>query len=258
MQKVKTKRSVATMFFITLVSVSLMMGLTACDNSAPPEAAPAAATTPAPAATPAPTPPEPAPTPAEPEADVSLVGAWRWADDQSFLYNFHADGTGIRGFELQGMVSFEWEMDDTDTTLSIATTSMLEEWAFAVVEEGGIFVLAIESLQVPGLVFTYMFTEYVEEVALEDYSILLGAWAWVDGFGNVQDWDYVFFSDGTGLRGTTENFDIFYWEANYATGELLIYIPSIFEEWDIELSADRFTASSPEFPGVRLIYNRIN
>jgi len=125
------------------------------------------------------------------------------------------------------------------------------------VEDGMVF-LVIESLQEPGLIFAYMFTEYVEEVAIEDYSILLGVWTWVDDFGNVHPWDYVFFSDGTGIRGTTESFDVFYWEADYITGELFIYIPASIEEWNIDLTQDSFTASSPDFPGVRLIYNRIS
>jgi hypothetical protein len=195
--------------------------------------------------------------PRQPKPPVSMVGEWRWEDDTSFLYSFYADGTGFRGFEWLGMAPFQWEMDGD--VLDIRTTAILEEWTFAVVEEEGVFFLVISSLQEPGLVLAYMFTEYVEDVALEDYSILLGAWAWVDDLGNVHPWDYVFFSDATGIRGTTENFDFFYWEADYATGELLIYIPSIFEEWDIVLTQDRFVASNAEqLPGVRLIYNRVN
>ena len=262
MQKPKTKRHTATILIVALISVFLVMGLTACGDSEP-EPTPAPAATPAPVATPEPTPePEPeetteeTPEPEENDADLSLIGTWRWADDDSFVYNFHADGTGVRGFEWQGLTSFQWDMDDS--TLGISTLAIFEHWSFAVVEEDGIFVLAIESLQVPGLVFAYMFTEYVEDVAPEDYSILLGAWAHVDEFGNVHPWDYVFFSDGSGIRGTTENFDVFYWEADYETGELVIYIPAAAELWDIDLKENTFTASSPDLPGVRLVYDRVN
>jgi len=260
MQKVTTSVRIVTFILALLVSGFILVGLTACGSDDPPPAAtPTPSPTPTPTPTPAPTPtPEPTPDPAPPAEDFTMVGAWRWADDPTYLYSFMADGTGIRGFEWQGLMPFEWYFDEADSVLEIATASILEEWAFAIIEEDGMFFLIIESLQVPGMVFSYLFTHYVEEVAPEDYSFFLGAWAYVDDWGNIHPWDYVFFSDGSGLRGTTENFDFFYWEAIYETGELFIYIPGVFEEWDIDLTADTFTASNPGLPGVRLIYNRVN
>jgi len=233
---------------VLLMMVALSLFLVACGGSNPePETVPVSQET-APQETPV------VQTPVAETSDT-LVGAWRWADDATWLYTFNADGTGTRGFEWQGLVPFTWRADSS--SLNIATLPMQEEWAFAIVEEEGLFFLAIESLQVPGMSFVYMFTDYVEDVAPEDYSMLLGAWAWVDELGNIYPWDYVFFSDGSGVRGTTEAFDVFWWEADFEIGYLSIYIPEIVEEWDLELTADTFTASSADLPGVRLIYNRI-
>jgi hypothetical protein len=256
-----TKKNVATILIATLMGLALVIGFAACGGSEPDPTPPAETTQPEPTPISEPTPdPTPDPTPEPPqeesEEDFSLVGTWRWADDASYVYIFSPDGTGVRGFEWQGMQAFEWYLYEDE--LDIATFAMLEEWVFTVVEEEGMFFLVIESLQVPGMSFMYLFTGYIEDMDFVDYSIMLGVWSAIDEAGNVLPWDYVFFSDGSGIRGTTENFDVFYWEADYFTGELLIYLPALIEEWYITYTPDSFTAFSPDLPGIRFVYNRIN
>jgi hypothetical protein len=213
--------------------------------------APPPVETPPPTPPPAPQPEPPAPEPEpEPEDEPTLVGLWEWADDFTFRYTFNADGTGIRGFG-HSVVAFEWYADYEAGYLDIYVPGVVEQWSFLVYED----VLIIESLQVPGMAFAYVWTGDVEDF----YFPLAGIWTWVDDFGNLAAWDYVFFSDGSGLRGTTEVFDIFYWETDGDYfGILYIYVPSAVEEWDFTLQGDTLTVSSPDLPGVRLIYNRID
>jgi len=256
MQKVKG-RMTALVMLVPIISVFLLMGLTACGGSNEPTVPAVAVATPTPSPTPTPTPtPTPAPTPEptpepepEPEPEATIVGLWEWADDSSFNYLFFEDYTGIRGAGAN-LVSFEWYA--YGEYLDIYIPSVFEEWSFLIYDD----VLIIESLQVPGLMLAYVWTGHAEDFG--DFP-LLGIWSWVYN-DTIQAFDYVFFSDGSGIRGSEVLFDVFYWEA-YIEGNigiLNIYIPGTIEEWDFTLNNDVLTISSPDLPGVRLIYNRID
>jgi len=253
MRRLKTK---GMYLLAVVVMAAMLLTLTACGgDSAPEEVAP----TPTPTATPTPE-PTPEPTPqadAEPVYDTegygdsleagTLAGLWEWEDDFTFRYTFNEDGTGVRGFGA-ALTVFEWYADYEMGYLDIYVPSVLEEWSYLIYDG----VLVIESLQVPGLTFAYVWMDYIEDDS--DFD-LAGVWSWVDDAGNIAAFDYVFFADGSGLRGSEVLFDVFYWEAD--DGVLLIYIPGMVEEWDFELSGDTVTISSNELPGVRLVYNRI-
>ena len=240
---------------VSVFSVFLLVGLTACGGDSAPDPTPAP--TPEVTATPAPT---PTPTP-EPQVDADAVyeedddhdeegtiaGLWEWADDFTFRYTFNENGTGTRGFGAI-LTAFEWYADYETGYLDIYVPSVEELWSY-IIYEG---VLIIESLQVPGLVFAYAWTGDVEEGV--DFD-LAGIWSHVDEAGNIMAFDYVFFADGSGVRGSEVLFDIFYWYAY--NGILEIYIPGMIEEWDFELSGDTLTILSDALPGVRLVYNRI-
>lgn len=46
-----------------------------------------------------------------------IVGTWQWDDRPTFFYNFDADGTGFRDFEVDGQqffVIFLWELTEQD------------------------------------------------------------------------------------------------------------------------------------------------
>ena len=92
----------------------------------------------------------------EPElAEASdLIGTWVWNLDDDYLLIFNEDGTGDRGDDL--VEEFEWEIFadvlylDFDFIASFGVAN--EEWEATI--DGD--VLTIESLQAPGMVFSYI------------------------------------------------------------------------------------------------------
>ena len=155
MQKSRPKRYVATMFLIALMSVLLIVGLTACGDSEP-EATPAPAATPAPEATPEPT-PEPEPE-AEDSVDASagdsnLIGSWYWMGMEYYVFN--ADGTGT-----MATMDILWWSPSPGLIFICATPSICgspsdctapTEWEYELVGDQ----LTISSLQEEGMTYTY-------------------------------------------------------------------------------------------------------
>jgi len=244
MNKSIGKKNKVKCFLIgTAIGIVMSMGLTACGGSNdPPQATlppttPVATTTPAPIATPAAT--------TAPAADASIVGTWEWVDDFSFRYTFNANGTGTRGFGMN-QVHFQWET--YGTYLDIYVPSFVEEWAYIIEDD----LILFSSLQVAGMEFLFEWAGYVED---NTTFWLEGAWDMVGG-----DFGYIFFTDGTGIRGSEAQIEAFYWAAygNDEGGILEIYAPSAVEEWDFTLAGDTLTIFSPYLPGIRFIYNRIN
>ena len=113
---------------------------------------------------PLPAPPQAEPSPQTlPPLDSSqmehaeeLVGTWAWDTDETFIYIFHADGQGTRGFQPQ-KESFSW-WAAADGGLAIILEDPLpfqiaqEEWDYTIAEG----ILTISSRQIPDLVFSYI------------------------------------------------------------------------------------------------------
>ena len=83
--------------------------------------------------------------------DPALVGLWLWDQDNSFEYIFIAVGTGLRGWHEHGQVPFQWGTT-ADGVLIITDGINSEHWEYYI--EGD--VLTISSLDVPGVVFSYI------------------------------------------------------------------------------------------------------
>lgn len=117
-----------------------------------------AMTTPVPIPAPVPTPaPVEETTPGTADIAALLVGQWAWDFGPEFIYTFNANGTGTRGVEGI-MENFNWSVVDGNNLLlemDPATTVqiyMTESWTATIVDD----VLTIESRQVQGMVFSYV------------------------------------------------------------------------------------------------------
>jgi len=80
-----------------------------------------------------------------------LVGIWAWDEADTFEYEFHADGTGIRGVALLDLIDeFTWSVDGDE--LIMVTDAMTERWTWVIEDE----ILTITSRQVPGMEYSYI------------------------------------------------------------------------------------------------------
>jgi len=92
------------------------------------------------------------------EAHVNpLVGTWAWDEMAEWRYVFNADGTGSRGIAGIEVQYFIWSTDGTRLNIDlIGELSPLfirdERWTFSISGD----VLTIESLQVDGMVYSYI------------------------------------------------------------------------------------------------------
>ena len=93
-------------------------------------------------------------------SESELIGSWAWLVDEGWLYEFHEDGTGVRGLEGDRL-SFTWEFT-RESELLIETTSLYdgraisERWRVRLDEDG---TLLLQSLHVVGMVHRYSLVE---------------------------------------------------------------------------------------------------
>jgi len=91
------------------------------------------------------------------------------------------------------------------------------------------------------------------DVDLSDH-VLIGIWLW-DG---NNDWTYVFFADGTGVRGLPETPAEFIWSTP-EDDHLMFFNPiddSIYESWSFIIEDDILTLTSRQEAGVTFNYIR--
>lgn len=91
-----------------------------------------------------------------------FVGTWAWDEDDSFIYIFNEDGTGMRGFSWN-IENFTWFTNGTDLYINRSGNIPFhmirnELWTFSIIDD----VLTINSQQALGLTFSYI--RVVEEV----------------------------------------------------------------------------------------------
>ncbi|MCL2527764.1 MAG: S41 family peptidase [Defluviitaleaceae bacterium] len=84
-----------------------------------------------------------------PQERHPLVGMWAWDMDDSYIYMFRPDGTGVRGFH-NNRENIRWNVSGNN--LFIETGHMTEHWTFTIVDG----VLTIVSAQVSGLTWSYI------------------------------------------------------------------------------------------------------
>ena len=178
------------------------------------------------------------PLPERPVAEHAeeLLGAWIWDSNQDWIYEFFADGTGIRG--VNQAEPFEWQTDGDH--LMISGMLMVESWTFTI--EGDI--LTLDSRQTPGVAWSYIRAGAdlgeapSEGSAAEHAEELLGTWIW-DGNDN---WIYAFHADGTGTRGENEADHFEWWTEG---GDHLIIATRLMEEsWTFTIEGDILTLDS--------------
>jgi len=79
----------------------------------------------------------------------ALTGDWVWDTDASYIYEFRADGTGIRGFEPFRYDIYWYAYDNL---LFMYVDGFIEIWTFTIVDD----VLTIVSEQVAGMSWSYL------------------------------------------------------------------------------------------------------
>jgi len=81
--------------------------------------------------------------------DHPLTGVWAWDVNDSFIYEFRADGTGVRGFD-NNRIDITWFADDNNLFIDVGY--MIEHWTFTIYDG----VLTIVSAQVFGMTWSYI------------------------------------------------------------------------------------------------------
>lgn len=79
----------------------------------------------------------------------------------------------------------------------------------------------------------------------------VGTWAW----DVIDDYEYVFYADGSGTRGFTADPETLEWETT-ADGQLLIHTGWFTEYWEYDIDGDVLTISSLQAPGTVFSYIR--
>jgi len=87
----------------------------------------------------------------------------------------------------------------------------------------------------------------------EDDTTIVGTWA------DDYDFQYMFFEDGTGIRGgyalgIPVGIEEFSWTLNEATGRLDMYFPAILEEWSFAIEGDALVIVSRQVPDMAFAY----
>ena len=95
------------------------------------------------------------PQPMSAQRAAQLTATWEWDEDDTWIYQFNADGTGQRGFPNQRQ-SFEWYLAADHTLIlalpSVANPANVELWTATLVGNS----LTLDSQQVPGMSYSYI------------------------------------------------------------------------------------------------------
>jgi len=167
------------------------------------------------------------------EAHV-ITGIWYWMGTP--FYNFLANGTGIRGLADE-QYNFTWQIGDGH--LTITTPSVTEEWNYEIDND----LLIITSRQVYG--FSFIYTRQggvsindmpVPQIAANGDSTIVGAWSFM-GLPY-----FLFYADGTGIRGAMGVYNHFRWRTE--GGVLYKSGIGFVEEWNYMLDGNRLTLNS--------------
>ena len=154
-----------------------------------------------------------------------LVGTWNWFDrgDDTYRYTFDSDGTGIRGTH-EHQETFRWTMP-TPGQLEIRVDGSglgIERWDYMISEPTlTIFCPIFDDL-------VYVYTRYgtPTEIILDEE--LFGVWFW----DTDPNWTYYFSYDGTGTRGTIDDYDSFTW--NILNNRTLRIISDHNEDYNVD------------------------
>ena len=186
----------------------------------------------------------------------AFLGAWHWDENSDFLYVFHADGTGTRGFISDGFQHFHWYVleDSLFITPASTTPEWVEHWAFSI-DNGA---LHVSSRQVPDLAWTYLHAPETSpngqtvptESDIEQNSSLVGMWDW----DTDSSFTYVFNADGTGRRGFTGAIHSFYWHTDGSN--LYIDTGIMVESWHFSIVDNVLTIDSNQVADMRWSYIR--
>jgi hypothetical protein len=165
--------------------------------------------------------------------DENLVGIWRWDEYGGFTYIFHADGTGVRGFNSQvhgvEVETFRWNARDGRLNINRDDAPRNEirneRWDYTIEN----YTLTINSRQERGMTYSYLLDSGQQD------NTLFGTWVWNED----TDYTFIFNADGTGTRGYVGDYETFFWSS---TGNRLD-INSPFLVWGVECERRTFTVS---------------
>jgi len=196
-----------------------------------------------------PPPPMATPTPPPPPepVDTAVVGSWVWDMDQSYIYEFLADGTGRRGW-YPDVESFTWATIAADNHLTMHFGFRQESWTYTIVGD----VITLDSRTNIGETYSYIRWEGEFEAYEIDFTDhpLIGTWAW----DNDSSYIYVFEIDGTGIRGFDGDRINIEW---YAFEDYLFMdVGTMIEEWAFEIVDNVLTIVSLQVDGMTWSYIR--
>jgi|GEM_PF-1507672 len=177
------------------------------------------------------------------DGNSPLVGTWSWDMSEEYVYVFHADGTGTRGF-ANHVEDFTWQTT-VQNNLGIITSTDTESWRYTV--DGD--VLTLDSLQVVGMTYSYIRDGGTDTrtppspVAQDENSPLIGIW------GIYFDTSLVkyFNADGTGFWGFPDEEIHFIWTVD--GNNLRTTYGTILESWAYEVVDDFLFLDSFQFWG---------
>jgi hypothetical protein len=189
--------------------------------------------------------------------DENLAGVWNWESDGAYVYMFHSDGTGERGFP-ETLDAFTWET--RGSRLSISRERALrgeirdESWTFEINEHGLTLTNSNRTPEDEEIQFTYL-----REIT-ENNPALAGTWSW--DFEGGEAFTYVFNEDGTGTRGFPNEGDSFTWTANDSRLNILRDKAQRDEFrgefWSLELDDGKLVITSLQIEEYSFAYNKVN
>jgi len=166
-----------------------------------------------------------------------FVGMWSWDLDDTYIYVFEEDGTGIRGFP-NTKEPFEWEFVDNE--LRMTFPHMTERWQPIIDND----VLTITSLQELDMQFSYIRLTEGDELQL------IGRWAWSSDMNFI----HVFEEDGNGYLIFSNSEESFEWE--FIDNELHMTFPYMTERWRVNFGEELLVLSNLEADDEIYIYTR--
>ena len=207
--------------------------------------------------------------------DVSghaLAGS-TWTSTQPGSWNqyiFNADGTGTRGLGVQAE-TFVWTIPGNGRVTinrdNPGTGEMRrEQWNYSI--DGNTLVLDSRQTDfnftftrvggvemettAPPVANTNDVNDNENDLALTaEEQAFVGAWSWP----TLPAWQYNFSEDGTGTRGTPEEYEEFGWAAE--DGVLLIATSLMEEMWSYEIVDGLLTITSMQVEGMTYSYTRV-
>lgn len=190
------------------------------------------------------------PAPA-PQLASELVGNWLWDEDYSYIYNFNADGTGLRGFPWF-IEEFDWRVINVPgegNRLIIDGEEIAESWRYSL--SGGV-------LTMDGITFDEMYS-YVPDYrdmprdAVNNY--FAGTWVWDEDDTFI----YTFNADGNGVLNYVPHIEDerFTWLA-LADGRVLMFGDEWVDVWFFELDGDILQLTDATNPMFVYTYIRTN